>query len=213
MPLTIDDVVGVFAPPLIKSGPFEGLRKNHYSVILADPPWGFKVWDDETGSDRSASKHYPTMRLDDIKALPVADLAARDCVLLLWVTDPFFPAGLDLLRAWGFVYKTVGYHWVKETRDGRPAMGNGYWTRANPELCLLAVRGRPKRVAKDVRRLISEPAREHSRKPDCVYERTERLLRGPYVELFGRTRRPGWTTWGNDVGRFVSLPERAERVI
>ena len=190
---------------------------GRYDVILADPPWTFATRSNK-GKGRSPEQHYSCMTLDDIKALPVPDLAAKDCALLLWVTDPLFDVGLDVIKAWGFTYKTIGYHWVKLNKDGSPFTGMGYYTRANPELCLLATRGSPKRKDRGVPRLIlteedwseedriiMSPRREHSRKPDEAYERTERLLGGTYCELFARQQRPGWTCWGDQVDRFPSL--------
>jgi N6-adenosine-specific RNA methylase IME4 len=121
--------------------------------------------------------------------------------LFLWATDPLLPRALDVIEAWGFVYKTVAFTWVKTNRTGRGFFtGLGYWTRANPEICLLATRGNPRRVGRDVPRLLIAPRREHSRKPDEVYGRIERLVPGPYLELFARARRPNWTAWGAEVG-------------
>ena len=106
-----------------------------YSVILADPPWAFRAWSNK-GMGRSAEQHYSTMRLEDIKALPVADLAAEDCVLFLWATFPMLKEALEVAEAWGFAYKTVAFTWVKENRKS-PGLfwGLGYWTRANAEIC------------------------------------------------------------------------------
>lgn len=174
-----------------------------YRVIYADPPWTFATRSDK-GKGRSPEAHYDCMPLDAIKALPVADLAAKDAVLFLWATDPLLDRALEVATAWGFTYKTVAFYWVKLNR-GRagPAFteadfftGLGFWTRANPEPCLLATRGRPRRLRADVRRLLISPRREHSRKPDEVRERIEALAEGPYVELFARATRPGWDGWG-----------------
>lgn len=173
---------------------------THYGVIYADPPWKFKVYDAATGLGRSAEAWYDCLDLAAIKALPVADLALPDCVLLMWVTDPFLRHGFDVLDAWGFEYKTVGFVWAKcgfeyhtIIHDPRNwPIGTGYWTRANPEYCLLATRGHPHRLNADVRELIVAPRREHSRKPDETYDRIERLCSGPYVELFARQAHPGW---------------------
>lgn len=159
-----------------------------YGVIYADPPWGFKTHS-EKGLGRSADAHYDTMSLEDIKALPVADLAAPDCVLLLWVTDPFLFKAKEVIDAWKFEYKTVGFYWAKSPLSW---FGTGYWTRANPELCLLATRGHPKRQNAGVRKLVVSPRREHSRKPDEIHSYIERLCVGPYLELFARTRYPNW---------------------
>lgn len=197
---------------LITDGPFAGLVRNGYKVILADPPWNYKTFS-EKGEKRSAEIHYNTMKLADIAALPVKDLAAPDCVLFMWTTDVHLEQSFEVIRGWGFKFKTVGLYWVKTNKDGTPFTGMGYWTRANPEQCLfatgeedaqclLATRGRPKRVAKNVPRLIQAPRREHSRKPDETHERIEALVDGPYLELFARESRPGWTTWGNQATKF-----------
>lgn len=155
-----------------------------------------------------AERHYPTMPLDEIKVVPVASLAATDCCLFLWTIDSFLPAALQVGIAWGFVFKTVAFYWVKTARSHSTArpfpMGTGYWTRANPEQCLLFTRGRPKRLSGGVEKLIVAQRREHSRKPDEQYDRIEALVAGPYCELFARHRRPGWDAWGNQ------LPEQKE---
>jgi N6-adenosine-specific RNA methylase IME4 len=176
---------------------------NHYRVIYADPPWTFSTYS-RKGKGRSAEAYYNCMSLVDIKALPVAEWAAADCVLLLWTTDPLLPTALEVIRAWGFTYKTVGFYWAKLNKSADPTIyrdasffaGLGFWTRANPEMCLLATRGHPHRRKANVRKLIVSPRREHSRKPDEVYERIEELCEGPYLEMFARSSRPGWDGWG-----------------
>jgi N6-adenosine-specific RNA methylase IME4 len=151
------------------------------------------------------------MSLDDIKALQVAERAAPDCVLLLWAIDPMLHVAFDVITAWGFTYKTVGFYWVKTNRDGSPFMGLGHWTRTNPEPCLLATRGNPRRRSASVRKLITAPRREHSRKPEEAYERIESLLAGPYLELFARQQRPGWESWGHEATPTFAAPERRWR--
>jgi N6-adenosine-specific RNA methylase IME4 len=183
---------------------FNGLPRGHFGAISADPPWLFATRSGK-GKGRSPEQHYDCMDLDGIKALPVADLAAPDCALFMWTTDPMLPMALEVISAWGFTFKTVGFYWVKTNRDGSPFTGMGYWTRANPEQCLLATRGRPARINKDVRRLITSPRREHSRKPDEVRPSIERLVPGPYLELFARQAAPNWSTWGNQVDKFQPL--------
>lgn len=194
------------------SHPFDGLKLGYYRTICADPPWRFKTRS-ETRQTRSASVHYPVMNLDDIKALPVGLLAAKDCVLLMWTTDPMLRKSFEVLDAWGFEYKTIGFTWAKTDRGNQLTWapkyfkGQGYWTRANSEPCLLATRGKPKRISKNVDRLIVAPRREHSRKPDEFFERTERLVPGPYCELFARQHRgPNWDCWGNETGKFDPSP-------
>lgn len=181
-------------------------RAGSYGVILADPPWTWRPRSAK-GDARSAQNHYPTMTLADIQALPVQALAAPDCALFLWVTDPLLREGLATMEAWGFEYKTVGFVWTKRNRDGSPFAGMGYWTRANPELCLLGTRGRPQRVDKSVRRWIDAPRREHSRKPDLARARIERLmgLDVPRLEMFARQSAGGWDSWGLEAGKFDAL--------
>ena len=160
------------------------------------------------------------MTLDDIKALPIAKLADKNAVLFLWAVDPMIPQALEVGAAWGFTYKTVAFYWAKLRREGSKRgmqyddremrdfpMGTGYWTRPNPEQCLLFTRGSPKRVNADVRKLVIAPRREHSRKPDEQYERIERLCAGPYLELFARQRREGWYSWGAQTERFKQAAE------
>lgn len=202
--------------------PFAGLPRAHYAVIYADPPWAFQTWWSGRSTkspspkkkfsypSRATMPAYEVMREPELSALPVADLAAKDCVLLMWSCWPVLQWSLRTIEAWGFEYKTCGFCWMKAhagqiemfQEDIEAHMTLGYWTRSNSEFCLLATRGKPKRIAADVRQGIIEPRREHSRKPDCVYDRIERLVAGPYLELFARTKRPGWTAWGNEVGKF-----------
>jgi N6-adenosine-specific RNA methylase IME4 len=185
-----------------------------YGVIYADPPWSFRTWSNK-GTGRSAISHYDCLDFPALAALPVAQLAAPNCVLFLWAPDPFLPRAFDLISAWGFEYKTVGFYWVKlnatPKHDADYFTGLGHWTRANPEQCLLATRGKPRRQAKDVRRLVVERRREHSRKPDCVRERIERLVPGPYLELFARQTTDGWDCWGDQVSLFDHGPVRTRR--
>jgi N6-adenosine-specific RNA methylase IME4 len=181
---------------------FDDITSDTYRVIYADPAWTYVTYSAK-GKDRSPEKHYGCMTLDAIKALPVRRIAAKDSVLLMWCIDTHVPQMLEVMDAWGFKFKTRGFEWAKLNKSGDGFFtGLGHWTRANPESCWLGTRGKPKRSAKDVRRLIVAPRREHSRKPDEVYERIERLLPGPGIELFARQERPGWDSWGNEVTRF-----------
>lgn len=176
-----------------------------YKLIYADPAWTFKTYSDK-GKDRSAEKHYKCMTLEEIQALPVQDIAEDDCVLLMWVTWPCLQEGLATIKAWGFEYKTCGFSWAKKNKSNLGFhMGMGFWTRANTEVCLLATRGKPKRIEEtgpSVRQLVVSPVREHSRKPDEMYGKIEDLVVGPYIELFSRTDREGWDFWGDEIGKF-----------
>lgn len=199
---------------------FEGLSRNHFKVILADPPWRFATWNKATAVKRrsgknnniSATVHYNSMPTIDICRLPVWELCADDCVLFMWVSWPMLHDALKVIEAWGFTYKTCGFDWMKANakqpdmfrEETKGAMGMGYWTRANSEPCLIATKGKPKRLKADVRMAIIEPRRQHSRKPDRVHGDIERLVAGPYLELFGRKQREGWTVWGDQKDKFGS---------
>ena len=155
------------------------------------------------------------MSLSEIAALSVAEYAAKDARLWFWITGPFLAAGahIAIMRAWGFEPAAVAFVWVKPGENhfgfkrwvgqGLFPMGTGYTTRQNAEYVILGNRGAPRsRKSKQVRQILIEPAREHSRKPDQFYESVERYADGPYLELFARKKRPGWTCRGNEVGRF-----------
>ena len=178
-----------------------------YTVLYADPPWRYR----NKPNGRSPENHYPTMKTEDICALPVQALAAGDCALFLWVTMPMLFEAQKVLAAWGFRYKTVAFVWVKQNRKGTGIFwGMGYWTRANAELCLLATRGRPQRRAKNIHQVIISPVEEHSKKPEEARRRIEALLgEVPRLELFARRPSPGWDVWGNEVESNVVL-ERAQ---
>ena len=140
------------------------------------------------------------MPLEEIQRLPVAALAADDCALLLWAVMPQLPDALDVIKAWGFEFQTTGFTWVKQNPSGNGLFtGMGNWPRANAELCLLATRGSPMRINADVSQVVITPIGEHSAKPEEVRQRIERLLNGPYLELFGRRAVDGWTVWGNEL--------------
>ncbi len=172
-----------------------------FGVIYVDPPWTFHVYSGE-GKQKSPERYYNVQSLDDIKAMPIEKLAADDCALLLWAVLPELPGALDVIKAWGFTYKTVGFTWIKQNKSGEGLFtGLGFWTRANAEVCLLATRGSPKRLAKDVHQVILSPVGEHSVKPEEARSRIQRLLPGPYLELYGRQSVPGWTVWGNQISR------------
>ena len=155
-----------------------------YGAILTDPPWAFRTWSDK-GKGRSPA--YATMSFEELADLPVAASAASDCALFMWAVDSHLQTAMDLIQAWGFVYKTIGL---------------GYWTRKQAEVCLMATRGRPKRVNAGISQVIKAPRREHSRKPDEPYWCIEELVAGPYLEMFARQKRGGGDSWGNEVEKF-----------
>lgn len=181
-------------------------EQKKYGVIYADPPWHYKVYS-KKGMGRSAESHYPTMKLEDIKALPVADLADKDCALFLWVTLPCLIEGLEVLKAWGFTYKTTAFVWIKQNRKADTLfLGMGFWTRSNAEICLLGTKGRPKRMDATIRQVVVSHVEEHSKKPQEVRDRIIRLLGDvPRVELFARRKTEGFDVWGNEVESDIQL--------
>jgi N6-adenosine-specific RNA methylase IME4 len=196
--------------------PFTGWPHNHYRVIHADPPWHFHAWS-HRGEKKGAVQHYPCMSLKDICALPVADIAAEDAALFLWVVQPMLPEAMRVIEAWGFEFRTVAFVWVKMpaswTPDQariQPRLGLGYHTRSGAEQCWLAIRGKGyKRVKQGVEQVLHAPIREHSRKPDEIAQRIVELTGDlPRIELFARHRRPGWDAWGNQ----VNTPEEEREI-
>lgn len=166
-------------------------------IIYADPPWRYN----QKGVRGAAEKHYPTMSIEELCALPVAEISASDSVLFLWTTFPQLPSALQLIKAWGFSYKTAGFVWLKKNRKSDSWLcGMGFWTRGNAEICLLATKGHPKRKAANVHQFIISPIREHSRKPDEAREKIVALMGDlPRIELFARQTSPRWDVWGNEV--------------
>lgn len=183
--------------------PFESDQR--YEIIYADPPWSYR--DQATAGGRGVAYKYPLLTDADVEALPVSRIAADNAVLLLWVTWPKLAEVLPIIEAWGFNYRTVGFVWVKLTRASqRLAWGMGSWTRANTEPCLLATRGRPKRVDAAVHQVVQAPLARHSQKPAEVRDRIVQLMGDvPRIELFAREVPPGWDAWGNDLGDAPSL--------
>lgn len=182
--------------------PFSPLTPLRYGLILADPPWRFRTWGDHN-QEKSASKHYSLMTMDELKALPVNQLATDESVLVMWAVQPMIPEAIELMAAWGFRYKTMGA-WAKQSKTGAKwAFGTGYLMRCAAEFFLVGTIGKPKVGARDVRNLIVAPVQEHSRKPGIMHLNLERLF--PCVaraELFARETRPGWECWGNQTTKF-----------
>lgn len=182
-----------------------------FKFVAADPAWRYLTYDKKKAvPSRTADDPYPTMSLEELKALPLAEVCAKDCVLVMWVISSHVDQAIDLGRALGFKFKSLGPIWAKTPKHGpkpgkaRHLMGMGKWFRQEAEIALLFTRGKPRRRAGGggVRQIIEAPRREHSRKPDEQFERYERLVEGPYLELFARQERPGWAVWGDQIGKF-----------
>lgn len=183
---------------------------KRYRAILMDPPWAFETWGGKMKAPTVGADPYDVLTLDELKLIPVGDLAERDCALIMWVIDSHIEQAIELARHWGFAFKTKVLVWNKLTKDGsKRRMGMGRWTRKEQEIALMFTRGKPRRLSGGVRETIDAPVREHSRKPDEQYERIEKLVAGPYLEMFSRTSALGWDCWGNQAGRFDLIADAA----
>jgi len=170
-----------------------------YQIIYADPPWSYR--DKALSGNRGAGCKYTTQSKEWLDNLPVSEMADVNCILFLWVTMPKLNECWDLISKWGFEYKTVAFTWVKKNKKSPSWFwGMGRWTRANAELCLLATKGRPKRINAGVHSVIDAPIERHSQKPDEVRKRIVKLLGDlPRIELFARQQASGWDVWGDEV--------------
>ena len=173
---------------------------RRFSTVLADPPWQFQNRTGKVAPEHRRLNRYSTMTLDDIKRLPVLDVCAPTAHLYLWVPNALLPDGLAVLAAWGFEYKS-NIVWHKVRKDGGPdGRGVGFYFRNTTELILFGVRGKNARTLQPGRsqvNILCTQKREHSRKPDEAYGLIERCSPGPFLEMFARGARPGWSAWGN----------------
>lgn len=174
---------------------------NKYKIIYADPPWNYK--DKRKGKRISggAESHYPTMKINDLKRLPINEISEDNCMLFMWVTFPNLQEGLELIKSWGFKYKTLGFSWIKTNKNNsKPFFGIGYYTKSNCEICLIGVKGKPIKISNSVSSVLIEPREEHSKKPDCVRNKIIELCGDTSrIELFARQYVDGWDCWGNEV--------------
>lgn len=186
-----------------------------YNIIYADPPWSY----DKKIGQGIADDIYETMDIESIKSLPIQNLSADDCFLFLWVTFPMLIEGLDVIKAWGFKYKTLGFSWIKTNKRQNQNQlsflpidfidtffGIGHYTKSNCEVCLIGKKGNPKIIDNTVSSIIIAPLRGHSRKPDETRDLIVKLCGDlPRVELFARQKIDGWDCWGNEVENTVEL--------
>jgi N6-adenosine-specific RNA methylase IME4 len=172
--------------------------EKKYKIIYADPPWRYQ---DRTPPQGGAESHYQTMKLEDICTMQISEIVEEDCVLFLWATYPLLPEAIKVLESWGFTYKSVAFTWVKKNKKADTFFfGLGRWTRGNPEICLLGVRGKPKRISASVSNLTISPIQKHSQKPEMIREKIVELMGDlPRIELFARQTADGWDSWGNEV--------------
>lgn len=178
-----------------------------YQIIYADPPW--KYQDKSKSHGGGAESHYPCMSTQEMCSLPIKNLADDNSVLLMWVTMPMLEVAFEVIRSWGFKYKTCAFTWVKTNKDGGIYMGMGRYTRANAEICLLATRGKGvKRVRADIRNTHLFQRTRHSEKPRCFRDMITDLFQADVnrVELFARKKEsPSWDVWGNEVESDIEL--------
>lgn len=176
------------------------LKGKKFSTILADPPWQFQNRTGKMAPEHKRLSRYPTLTLDEIKEIPVKDVASDSAHLYLWVPNALLKEGLEVMEAWGFTYKT-NLIWYKVRKDGGPdRRGVGFYFRNVTEIILFGVRGKNVRTlapGRSQENMIVKQKREHSRKPDEQYELIEACSKGPFLEMFARGSRHGWDCWGN----------------
>ncbi len=170
-----------------------------YQIIYADPPWSYR--DKALAGNRGANCKYDTQDNNWLNTLPIKTIADDNCFLFLWVTMPKLSECFELITEWGFLYKTCAFTWVKKNKKRDSWFwGMGSWTRANAELCLIATKGKPKRLNAGVHSVIDTRIERHSKKPDCVRDKITTLCGElPRIELFARTKANGWDSWGNEI--------------
>lgn len=171
-----------------------------YNIIYADPPWAYLWGKGKEGGRFSPEKHYSTMPTEDICKLDIKRLANKNCALFLWATMPCLPDAIQVMKSWGFTYKTCAFTWVKTKQDGTPLAGMGSYTKSNAEICLLGMRGHVKSIDKTVRQIVMHPRLGHSVKPPIIRDNIVQLFGDvPRIELFARQQVAGWDCWGNEV--------------
>lgn len=181
-----------------------------FNIIYADPPWSYRDYTSKevaeknlnANSKKSVVMKYDVMKTTNICDLPIEKITADDCILFMWVTMPKLNEVFDVIKSWGFKYSTVGFTWVKKNKKNKESnfWGMGRWTRSNAELCLIGIKGHPKRVSASVHSIIESCIEEHSKKPDVVREKIVELCGDvPRIELFARQHADGWDCWGNEV--------------
>ncbi len=180
------------------------IRNKKYKTILADPPWQFANRTGKMAPEHKRLSRYSTLTLQQIKEIPLPVAAANESHLYLWVPNALLKEGLEVMEAWGFQYKT-NIIWHKIRKDGGPdGRGVGFYFRNTTEIVLFGIRGRIRTLApgRSQVNIIRSQKREHSRKPDELYDIIEACSPGPYLELFARGKRQGWHQWGNEVENY-----------
>jgi len=177
------------------------MSNKKYNVIYADPPWSFKNKNTGGGLKSGASSHYETMTIEEMCNIPINEIADDNCVLFMWWVGSQPKEAIMLAESWGFKIKTMtGFNWVKTTKLGKLFFGMGFWTRQGSECCLIAIKGKPKRIDASIRSVIAEQIDVHSKKPDIFRKQIVKLIGDvPRIELFARNKSVGWDAWGNEI--------------
>jgi len=174
-----------------------------YQIIYADPPWAYR---NMGNIQATANSHYSTMSNKDICNLPVESIADDNSILFLWATFPKIQEALDVIKAWGFEYKTIGFNWIKKNKNGSNFFGVGWYTKSNSEVCLIGTKGKSPKVSNSVSQIIETVREGHSKKPDIVRDKIIEFCGDiPRIELFARQKTEGWDAWGNEVESDIEL--------
>jgi len=178
-----------------------------YKIIYADPPWSFNNKNTGGRLKSGASHHYSTMNVNDICNLPIQNISDDNCILFMWWVASQPKEAIKVAEAWGFTIKTMtGFNWIKTTKNNKLHFGMGFTTRAGSECCLIAVKGKPKRITGSIRSVIMAEATKHSKKPDIFRTKIVELMGDlPRVELFARENNFGWDVFGNEVNNTIKL--------
>jgi N6-adenosine-specific RNA methylase IME4 len=195
--------------------------EKKYQVIYADPPWHYnsnnydRLLHKIKGGDgvnhkfdMECYKHYPTMTFEQLKAMPVPDIADKNCALFMWTTNAHLPEALEIIKAWGFTYRTIAFNWVKKYPNGNLRVLPGPWTNGGSEICLMGGKGNMKQFKKDprVKQCLIQEVSKHSKKPQEIADRIVKLFPDVNrIELFARDAKPGWDVWGNEITNTIEL--------
>lgn len=204
--------------PTMSNEQLKNLQIDPFGIVYADPPWHFHRNMDKAslGNSRiNVDIQYPTMSNEEISTLPIKDIVAKDAACFMWTTDAHMPAALEIMKAWGFTYKTIAFVWIKKEKSGKQVKMLAPWTMKGMELCLLGTRGAMTQHKKDntVSQIVEAARGRHSQKPLEVAHRIERLFPDlPKIELFARDAKPGWACWGNEVSPDIQLGEELPRI-
>ena len=174
-----------------------------YKIIYADPPWAYR---NMGNIQATANSHYSTMNNEDICKLPINEIADDNSILFLWATFPKIQEALNVIKSWGFEYKTVGFVWIKKNKCGSNFFGVGWYTKSNAEVCLIGVKGKSPKISNSISQIIETVREKHSKKPDIVREKIVEFAGDlPRIELFARQKVKGWDSWGNEVEKDIEL--------